>query len=222
MNKIRIIFVCLGNICRSPMAEYIAKDIIEKQGLSHYFEITSAATSREEIGNDIYPPAMRALQSHGIRYDRHSARQITNDDYINNDYIIAMDKSNIRNLNKYFDDRQNHKISLLMSYANEDRDIADPWYTGDFDKAYNDIERSCKALIDKLKTTHHINKVSLFNINLLFWHKQAGGRADNGNDRNEVIFWCRIFNLKKNRIFAGEMRDLGLLANRPKRHDASA
>ena len=75
------------------MAEYIAKDIIEKQGLSQYFEITSAATSREEIGNDIYPPAMRALQSHGIRYDRHSARQITNDDYINNDYIIAMDKA---------------------------------------------------------------------------------------------------------------------------------
>ena len=100
---------------------------------------------------------MRALQSHGIRYDRHSARQITTDDYINNDYIIAMDKSNIRNLNNYFDDRQNHKISLLMSYANEDRDIADPWYTGDFDKAYNDIERSCKALIDKLKTTHHFN-----------------------------------------------------------------
>ena len=157
MNKIRIIFVCLGNICRSPMAEYIAKDIIEKQGLSQYFEITSAATSREEIGNDIYPPAMRALQSHGIRYDRHSARQITTDDYINNDYIIAMDKSNIRNLNNYFDDRQNHKISLMMSYANEDRDIADPWYTGDFDKAYNDIERSCKALIDKLKTTYHIN-----------------------------------------------------------------
>ena len=145
---IKILFVCHGNICRSPMAEFIMKDIVEKNKASHLFEIASCATSCEEIGNPVYPPARKKLAEEGISCDGKTARQITKEDYEYFDYVIAMDNNNLKNLSRIIDDDE--KVSLLMEYVGENREVSDPWYTGDFEKAYRDIKKGCEALFKKL------------------------------------------------------------------------
>ncbi len=145
MNK--ILFVCLGNICRSPMAEFVMKDIVEKAGLSHEFEIASAATSTYEIGNPVYPPARQKLAEHGIDCKGKTARQITKRDYDYYDYIVAMDHSNLRNLRNMIGEDHQRKISLLMDYTSRPADVADPWYTGDFQATWDDVTEGCEALL---------------------------------------------------------------------------
>ncbi len=147
-NKItKILFVCLGNICRSPMAEFVMKDIVEKAGLNHEFEIASAATSTYEIGNPVYPPARQKLAEHGISCSGKTARQITKRDYEHYDYIVAMDKSNLRNLRAMLGDDTQGKISLLMDYTSRPADVADPWYTGDFQATWEDVSEGCNELL---------------------------------------------------------------------------
>ena len=143
----KIIFVCLGNICRSPMAEFVMKDVVAKAGLSHEFEIASAATSTYEIGNPVYPPARQKLAEHGIDCQGKTARQITKRDYDYYDYIVAMDQSNIRNLKNMLSNDPQGKISLLMDYTSRPADVADPWYTGDFQATWDDVSEGCEALL---------------------------------------------------------------------------
>ena len=153
MQKHRILFICHGNICRSPMAEFILKDMVEKAGIADNFEIASAATSTEEIGNDIYPPAKRILSRKGIKFNSRQARQITKKDYEYYDFIIAMDENNLRNLKRMLGEDTEHKISLMMDYAGKNRDVADPWYTGDFETTFNDITEGCMGFLASLGMT---------------------------------------------------------------------
>ena len=148
--KYKILFVCLGNICRSPMAEFVMKDLVRQMGIDSQFEIASAATSTYEIGNPVYPPARQKLASHGIDCKGKTARQITKHDYDYYDYIIAMDQSNVKNLKKMFGEDTDNKITLLMDYTTRPADVADPWYTGDFDATWNDVVEGCKGLITSL------------------------------------------------------------------------
>ncbi|MBQ8808455.1 MAG: low molecular weight phosphotyrosine protein phosphatase [Clostridia bacterium] len=147
---IKILFVCHGNICRSPMAEYVLKDMVKKLRLSDGFEISSAATSIEEIGNGVYPPAKRKLMENGISCSGKTARQMTKDDYAYYDYIIAMDKNNLRNMVRFVGDDPLKKVSLLMEHTDTPRDVADPWYTGDFEATWCDVQKGCKALLKEL------------------------------------------------------------------------
>ena len=147
---IKILFICHGNICRSPMAEFVLKRKVTERGLAARFEIASAATSREEIGNPVYPPARRMLAEHGIACDGKTARQMTRADYHYYDYIIAMDRNNLRNLKRMLGDDTDHKISLLMDYTHRPGDVADPWYTGDFETTWVDVLEGCKGLLDYL------------------------------------------------------------------------
>ena len=148
---IKILFVCHGNICRSPMAEFIMKDMVKREVLAESIEIHSAATSTEEIGNPVYPPARRTLLEHGISCDGKIARRMTKGDYDYHDYIIAMDKNNIRNIERIVGDDKDRKISLLLSYAGIDRDISDPWYTGNFEATWNDVVKGCKGLLEHIE-----------------------------------------------------------------------
>ena len=147
---IKILFVCHGNICRSPMAEFVMKDLLNKKGIAGQFEIASAATSTEEIGNPIYPPAKRKLKEHGISCEGKTARQMTKEDYVYYDYIIAMDRLNLRNMPRFVGNDPDNKISLLMDFTNHPGDVADPWYTGDFDATLNDVCEGCVGIIKKL------------------------------------------------------------------------
>ena len=149
----KILFVCHGNICRSVMAEMVMRHLVAEAGREDEFVIDSCATSREEIGNDIYPPAKRCLSAHGVPFTRHAARQITKEDYANFDLILCMEEYNIRNL------RQTLGMALLEEDARKaepkigrllDRDVADPWYTDRFDVTYRDIEEGCEAWLDRL------------------------------------------------------------------------
>ena len=144
--KTKILFICHGNICRSPMAEFVMKHLVEEAGLSDHFEIASAATSTEEIGNPVYPPARRKLAEHGIGCAGKTARQMTLNDYRYYDYIIAMDRNNLRNLRWMFGEDKDHKISLLMDYTRRSGDVADPWYTGDFEATWKDVLEGCQEL----------------------------------------------------------------------------
>ena len=144
----KILFVCHGNICRSPMAEFVMKQIVNDAGLESQFEIASAATSTEEIGNPVYPPARRKLAEHGIGCAGKTARQMTRQDYDYYDRIVAMDHKNLRNLKRMFGDDIEHKISLLMDFTHRPGDVADPWYTGDFEATWQDVEEGCKALLE--------------------------------------------------------------------------
>ena len=139
---IKILFVCHGNICRSPMGEFVMKDMVKKAGLEDRFEIASAAVSREEIGNPVYPPARRELAKHGIRCDGHAARQITQKEYDHYDRIYYMDSSNARWLNRLLKDTS--KCFPLL-----DHDVADPWYTGDFTATWNDIVEGCERIMEE-------------------------------------------------------------------------
>lgn len=147
---IKILFVCHGNICRSPMAEFVMKDLVKKAGVAEDFEIASAATSREELGNPVYPPARRKLREHGIDCSGKTARQLQKEDYIHYDYLIGMDRYNLRNMERMLGGDPNHKIRLLLSFAGEDREIADPWYTGGFDETYDDVLTGCQALLEQV------------------------------------------------------------------------
>ena len=147
---IKILFVCHGNICRSPMAEFVMKDLVNKKGIADEFEIASAATSTEEIGNSVYPPAKRKLNEHGISCAGKTARQMTKEDYAHYDYIIAMDKFNLKNMTRFVGNDTDNKVSLLMDYTSRPGDVADPWYTGDFDTTWNDVYEGCVGILNRL------------------------------------------------------------------------
>ena len=140
---VKILLLCHGNICRSPMAEYILKDMLHKAGKNGAFEVASAAVSREEIGNPVYPPARRELQRHGISCDGHRARQVTQNDFQHYDRIYYMDASNKRYLVRMLP-RDEEKIRPLLS-----RDVADPWYTGDFEQTWNDLVAGCQKIMEE-------------------------------------------------------------------------
>ena len=151
---IKILFICHGNICRSPMAEFILKDMVEKQRRADEFYIESAATSTEEIwhgvGNPVYPPARDILAKHGISCEGKRARQVKYEDYDKFDLLIAMDSNNIRNLRKLIPEDTKGKVHLMMEYAGQKRDVADPWYTGNFQKTWDDIYLACGQLLENL------------------------------------------------------------------------
>ena len=147
----KVLFLCHGNICRSPMAEFVMKDMVKKAGLENRFHIASAAVSREEIGNGVYPPAKRELAAHGIRCDAHRARQITPADYDQWDHLIGMDMSNITRMLRIFGHDDEHKVHRLLDFTGQPADVADPWYSDRFDIAYADILRGCEALLDYLE-----------------------------------------------------------------------
>ena len=149
-NKIRILFVCHGNICRSPMAEFVMKKLVSDAGLQDMFYIESAATSTEEIGNPVYPPARRKLAEHGISCSGKTARQITPSDYDRFDYLIGMDSANLRNMKRVFRDDPEHRVSLLMDYTVRPGSVADPWYTGDFEATWTDVLEGCTGLLEHL------------------------------------------------------------------------
>jgi protein-tyrosine phosphatase len=175
---IKILFVCHGNICRSPMAEFVMKKLVRDLPTvlsasttltAADFEIASAATSTEEIGNPVYPPARRMLARHGIDCSGKTARQMTVADYNHYDYIVLMDQNNLRNLRwilprdiyerelaQYRDahESRTHKISLLMDWAGKTRDVADPWYTGDFETTWSDVNEGCKAMLQRIIENH--------------------------------------------------------------------
>lgn len=141
-------FLCHGNICRSPMAEYVMKDIVRKAGLEDQFMITSGAVSDEEWGNPIYPPAQRKLREKGIPFGHHSAHKISAKEFAEQDVVVVMDRSNLRWLSRIVGDMTG--VHLMMEYAGEMRDVADPWYTGDFETTYNDVVKGCKGLLSSL------------------------------------------------------------------------
>ncbi len=144
----RILFVCHGNICRSPMAEFIFKAMVKAKGLEDSYYIESAAVSTEETGNPIYPPARRCLSQHGIWFNPEKrARQVSRADYGRFDRIICMDSSNLRLLKRIIPDDPQGKIHLMMSYTGIGRDVADPWYTGDFEETFQDLLEACEAMV---------------------------------------------------------------------------
>ena len=148
---IKVLFICHGNICRSPMGEFILKKMVKEKGLADEFEIASAATSTEEIGNPVYPPAKRKLKEHGNDCSGKYAVQLKRSDYDRYDYFLCMDNRNIQNTLRIFGSDPEGKVSLLLSYCGERREVADPWYTDDFDTAYDDIWRGCRAFLEKLE-----------------------------------------------------------------------
>ena len=167
-DKIKVLFICHGNICRSPIAEFLLKDLVECSHLQSQFEIASAATSTEEIwngrGNPIYPPAKEELRKHGIGKTPYTdfcgkrARQVTREDYNYYDYILCADTANIRNTMRITGPDTEHKISLLLDYALDEKkhgtSIADPWYSGDFDATWRDVKAGCKGFLDKIRKAY--------------------------------------------------------------------
>ena len=156
---IKILFVCHGYICRSPMAEFVMKDLVHKAGLSGQIAAESAATSSEEIGNTVYPPAKRILQTHGIGIPGNDlglsakrSRRITDEDYRKYDLLIGMDTANIRNLMKKYANDPDGKIHSMMEFTDRPGDVADPWYTGDFDATWHDVREGCTELLLWLQT----------------------------------------------------------------------
>lgn len=143
---IRIMFICHGNICRSPMAEFVLKDMVKKRGLTEQFFISSSATSREEIGNPVHYGTKNKLAAHGIDTSGKYAVQLKKSDYADYDYLIAMDSLNLRNIGRIIPDDPENKICRLLDFCGGG-DIADPWYTGNFDDTYDDILRGCEALL---------------------------------------------------------------------------
>lgn len=151
-NKVKILFVCHGNICRSPMAEFVMKDMVDKEGIAYQYEIASAATSTEEIGNAVYPPARAKLKEHGISCKGKTARQMTKKDYEYYDMIIFMDKWNVLNARRFIGLDKDHKASLLLDHCGRaGEQVADPWYTDDFDATWDDVVAGCSGLIEETR-----------------------------------------------------------------------
>lgn len=144
---IKVMFVCLGNICRSPMAEFILKDMVKKRGIAADFEIASSATSTEEWGNPLYPPAARKLAQEGVPTTPRQATQLKKTDYDKYDYIIAMERRNVENIKRICGGDPDNKVSLLLSFAGRNDNIADPWYTGNFDITYDEIVEGCEGFL---------------------------------------------------------------------------
>ena len=155
---VKILFICHGNICRSPMAEFVMKDLVQKAGLDGQFEIASAATSTEEIGNPVYPPARRKLAEHGIRCDGKRARQLRRDDYTRYDLLIGMDRANVRNMERICGGDPEGKLHLLLEYTARPGEVADPWYTGDFQATWEDVEAGCTGLLQSLLDSGALKK----------------------------------------------------------------
>ena len=149
MQKLRILFVCLGNICRSPMAEFVMKDLVKKAGLEDHFLIASAATSAEELGNPVYPPAQRKLAEHGLSCKGKTARQMNAADYERYDLLVGMDASNLCNMQRICGGDPQRKISLLLDYTARPGSVADPWYTGDFEATWKDILEGCQRILEE-------------------------------------------------------------------------
>lgn len=147
---IKILFVCLGNICRSPMAEFVMKDLVRKRGLDDHFYIASAATSTEEYGNPVHPGTRNKLRQYGISTEGKYAVTMRRSDYEKYDYIIGMEKANIRNIMRIAGGDPQNKVHSLLDYTNRPGDIADPWFTGNFDKTYDDILEGCRGFLDTL------------------------------------------------------------------------
>lgn len=146
----KILFVCHGNICRSPMAEFVMKHLVADAGREKEFEIASAATSAEELGNPVYPPARRKMAEHGIDCKGKTARQLTLRDYTYYDLIIGMDSYNLRNMHRLFGGDPEGKVSLLLDHTSRPGEVADPWYTGNFDATWEDCMEGCTELLKKL------------------------------------------------------------------------
>ncbi len=146
----KIMFVCHGNICRSPMAEFVMKKLVQEHHLEKEIFIASSAVSTEEIGNPVYPPAKKKLAEHGISCDGKYAVQLKKSDYEKYDLFVVMDDSNLFYICRIFPSDSKHKIHKLLEYAGLSRDVADPWYTGDFEKAYQDIYEGCLGLLEQL------------------------------------------------------------------------
>jgi len=146
----KILFVCHGNICRSPMAEFVMKDLVKKAGLEDNFEIDSAATSTEELGNPIYSPARRMLERHGISCSGRKSRRLTRKDYEHFDLLIAMDSRNLRNMQRMLGDDVDNKIHLLLDYTSRGGEVSDPWYTDDFESTWRDVDEGCRGLFNKI------------------------------------------------------------------------
>ena len=147
---IKILFVCHGNICRSPMAEFVMKDMVRKAGLENQFHIASAATSGEELGNPVYPPARRKLAEHGIDCSGKTARRLRKSDYTQYDLLIGMDQVNLRNMHRMCGGDPEGKLHLLLDFTNRPGNVADPWYTGDFEATWRDVEQGCQGLLQEL------------------------------------------------------------------------
>ena len=148
---IKILFICHGNICRSPMAEFVMKDLVRKAGLESQFQIASAATSTEEIGSPVYPPARRKLAEHGINCSGKTARQLTRADYDRYDLLIGMDNANLRNMRRICGGDSDGKIRLLLEFTGRSGEVADPWYTGDFETTWRDVLEGCSGLLSHLQ-----------------------------------------------------------------------
>ena len=163
MKKINVLFVCLGNICRSPMAEFILKDIVRKHNLEDRFHIESAATSYEEEGNDIYYLAKEKLIEKNINFTKRRARRIEKEDYDKYDFIIGMEESNIRNIKRIIGDKDS-KIYKLLDFTNDNKDIDDPWYTGRFEEVFNQIKFGCEKFIDSVYNYDYIGTMNFLDF----------------------------------------------------------
>ena len=151
---IRILFVCHGNICRSPMAEFVMKEMVRRAGCSERFVIASAATTTDDLGSDMYHDAKEELKKHGIPFERRRARQLRCDEYANWDYIVAMDGENLADIPVLLGSDPKHKVRLLLSFTGKEQPVSDPWYTRDFETAYRDISTGCKALLKEVLAKH--------------------------------------------------------------------
>lgn len=153
---IKVLFICHGNICRSPMAEFVFRDMVKKSGLENEIFVASAATSREEIGNPVHYGTRAKMRQMGIPMAPHRAVQMTKKDYAEYDYIIGMEHWNLRNIGRIVGRDTDQKVHLLLDYSDNPRDISDPWYTGDFDTTYGDVEEGCRGLLEYLIREHHL------------------------------------------------------------------
>ncbi len=154
---IHLLFVCLGNICRSPMAEFVMRDLVAQEGLSHAITVSSAATSNEECGNPVYPPVRKLLRSHGIACDGHAARQLKAQDYDQFDLLIGMEHRNLENMQRICGGDSQQKMHRLLDFTQRPGDVADPYYTLDYESTWRDVNEGCRALLAYLRTQYDLS-----------------------------------------------------------------